>query len=459
MEQFDDVACQQQSVFSAFFKKKLMEYFGDDIFFSYFQDHNYEVKSGVLNIGICGEFSGRMAKFIRDNYLEHLQKLCFIIWKSSPKIHIITTKNEAPQLGLLQNEMHAAEVVYADFSKEASSFDNFICDASNRIALEASKNNTLVGSVSDGITYICGDVGVGKTHLAKATLFESQSNGKKVIMFAAEGFVSDFISAVKNNSIFEFKKNIASVDLLIIDDLQAIIGKRSSMEELTNIICSMLDNGKRVMLTSTIKPENIANFSERLRSRISCGIIAPIATASLELKKMAALGLINAKKCPISLENIDFIISNLVGGVRELKGAINRIAYAVKLYGVPASRELITATIPDILSSGSNVAICSSSNVTINAVQKCTAIFFQVKVSDINSVQKSKPICDARAVAAYIARNNLGLSYTEIAMHFGGKSHVAIMQACKKITAKLKSGDKQIALAIDGVLQLLKSQR
>ncbi len=420
--------------------RKFNEYFGSEVFQFTFSKNLYSVHGNSLIIEAPNQAT---ANAMTGQYFDHIKHICNAIWRGQLFDIKITVGNHQKYADSLFSGING-NVIYNNFGQDKYRFDNFIPHASNELALQASKMMAGFGGLkapSGTVCFIYGDVGVGKTHLSKAAELHYRANnmGQSVYM-SSESFVGDFISSVKSNTVFEFKKKMSSYGLLAIDDIHSMSGKKASTEEMSNIIMRMLDEGKNVILTSAIQLSELSFLSSRLISRISSGINVCILQPDIVLKKKVINCMVSSKNVPITLEGIDYLAKNVIGNLREIKGAVNRIAVASSLYKTVINSRVIYGILSDMLAKEDSI-VAGKRILGLDVIASLVADYYNISLEDMLSSVRTHNVAKVRAIAIYVSRFFLRLTYQGIATFFANRTHAAAIQAYKKIEKELVSNE------------------
>ncbi len=367
--------------------------------------------------------------------------------------------DSAPQKMDAENQAENKVVNISNYNETIGSridprftFDSFISDKSNMLALAATKRIADEGSVA-GLNplFLHSGVGLGKTHLMHAVANNSLQKHpeRKVIYLSAEKFLHQYVRSLKDRSILQFKEALRSADILMIDDFQFIAGKDSTQEEFFHTVASLVESGKQLIISCDRSPSEFEALPERMRSRLSSGLVADIAPADYDLR--LAILKSKAKDSGIEVpENIlEFLAHNITSNVRELEGGLNRIIARATLVNTPINMENTRTWLADLLK-------IREKQIGIEEIQQKTAAKYDIKVSEILSSSRSKNITRPRQIAMYISKLLTTKSLMDIGRHFGGKDHTTVIHACRRIEELLIMDDK-LASEIHALTSELKS--
>ena len=321
----------------------------------------------------------------------------------------------------------------ADVSKKNNlidyfTFETFVEGKSNHIALAASRQ------IGDGLKnsynplFIYGGVGLGKTHLMHAVGNEilKQDPNKKIAYVHSEKFVSDMVKSLQLGAINEFKQHYRSLDALLIDDIQFFAKKEQSQEELFHTFNSLLEKGSQMILTCDKYPKEIDGLEDRLKSRLGWGLPVVIEPPELETRVAILLSKAMTMNHDLNEESAFFIAQKVRSNVRELEGALKRVIANSNFTGRPITIELIKDSLKDLLA-------IQARQVSVENIQKTTAEYYNIKISDILSKRRSRSVARPRQMAMFLAKELTNYSLPEIGESFGGRDHTTVIHACKKI--------------------------
>ena len=332
-------------------------------------------------------------------------------------------------------------------------FDNFIEGKSNDIALSYSKK------VCEHISrynplYICGGVGLGKTHLLNAIGLELQ-NENNVMYISAERFMYHFIKSIKKNDMVNFKDFFRKSSVFIIDDIQFISGKESLQEEFFHTFNSLIDKGSQIIISADRDPLKLDRVQERIKSRLAGGLVVSIDTPDVELKRKIVKKKIeeiqNQFKENINLndEVINFIANESKTNIRELIGVLNRVV----AFGRVHNKDLTINDCKNILKDIFNQIRV----ITVDKIQNVVSNYFNIGLSEMLSQRRSRPLARPRQVAMYLAKKLTTRSLPEIGRRFANRDHTTVIHAVKTIT-RLSEQDDEMKKNINQIKSILLEQ-
>ncbi len=335
--------------------------------------------------------------------------------------------------------------------KDTFTFENFVEGKSNQLARAASTQVAENPGVAYNPLFICGGVGLGKTHLMHAVgnLIKQVKPNATVVYLHSERFVADMVKALQNNAINEFKRHYRSVDALLIDDIQFFANKERSQEEFFHTFNALLEGQQQIVLTCDRYPREVAGVEERLKSRFGWGLTVAIEPPELETRVAILL-----KKA--ALANIDlpdevafFMGKRFRSNIRELEGALHRVVANARFTGRGINLEFAREALKDLLALQDKL-------ITIENIQKTVAEYYKIRVADLLSKRRNRSVARPRQVAMALAKELTSHSLPEIGDAFGGRDHTTVLHACRKV-ADLRRSEARIGEDYDNLMRTLSS--
>ncbi|MDA8822163.1 chromosomal replication initiator protein DnaA [Candidatus Pelagibacter bacterium] len=332
-------------------------------------------------------------------------------------------------------------------------FDSFIQGKSNDIALSYSKKVCEHVSRYNPL-FICGGVGLGKTHLLNAIGLELQNNNN-VMFISAERFMYHFIKSIKKNDMVNFKDFFRKSSVFIIDDIQFISGKESLQEEFFHTFNSLMDKGSQIVISSDRSPMKLDRIQDRIKSRLAGGLVVDIDIADLELKvkiihkKIEEIQTQFKESINLSEEVINYIATESKTNIRELIGVLNRVIAFSRVH----NKILTIADCKNILKDIFN----QTKIITIDKIQNIVSNYFNIALSEMLSQRRSRPLARPRQVAMYLAKKMTTRSLPEIGRRFANRDHTTVIHAVKTIT-RLSEQDDEMKKNINQIKSLLLEQ-
>ena len=308
-------------------------------------------------------------------------------------------------------------------------FANFVVGDCNRFAhASAVSVAAKPGQKQRNPFFLWGNSGLGKTHLMKAIgnkILEEQPN-KKVIYTTCEAFTNAFVATIQNKNYTEFRNKFRSVDVLLIDDIQFLIGKDSVQTEFFNTFEALIEAGKQIVITCDKAPANLTQLDNRLTSRFQDGIMFDVQPPDFETRKAIFLSKLENENFTLSDEIINYVCENVTTNIRQLNGAFNTISSYITLANGELSLDDIKRIVDPLISGNKKFL---TPDIVINAV----ANYYDLTPDKLTSKLRSADISTARNVAMFICRDYLELKYEKIGALFGGRKHTTVMHGCDNV--------------------------
>ena len=332
------------------------------------------------------------------------------------------------------------------------SFENFVVGKSNNLAfLSAKKISSQLSRYNP--LFIYGGVGLGKTHLINAIGLELKNNSS-VMFISAERFMYQFIKSIKKNEMVNFKDFFRKANVFIIDDIQFIRGKEGLQEEFFHTFNSLFDKSAQIIISSDRPPNKLDRVQERLKSRLSGGLVVDIGTPDYDLK----LSILKKKigefqnsfqEYPnLSNEIMDYMARESNLNIRELIGIFNRVVAFSKMNKKPLSINDCKIILKDVHNNNKVISIDKIQNVTSN--------FFSINLQEMLSQRRSRPLARPRQIAMYLAKKLTTRSLPEIGRKFANRDHTTVIHAVKTIE-KLSQDNSLMKKNIEEITSIILS--
>jgi len=333
----------------------------------------------------------------------------------------------------------------SNLNKEMT-FESFVEGKSNQLA-KAACHSVVNEPGAFNPLYIYGGVGLGKTHLLHSIGNEIEKNNKKVVYLHSEKFVQNMVTALRNNQLDEFKKFYRNVDVLLLDDIQFFANKEKSQEEFFHTFNALFEYKKQVVLTCDKYPKEITGLEDRIKSRLVWGLNVSIDPPDLETRVAILQAKAIALDSPIESDVAFFLAKNINSNVRELEGNLRRVIATAKFRQCKIDLNFTKETLADLLSLNQRL-------ITIEQIQKITASYYKVRVSDLLSSKRDKKNTLPRHMAMTLCKDLTNNSLPTIGDGFGGRDHTTVLHANKKIQ-KLRNDDSQISQDYTNLIHIL----
>jgi len=351
---------------------------------------------------------------------------------------IVSSEPQAFQPDLLQQSNKApANKQFNTALNPEFNFDTYIEGKSNQFGRAAALQIAENPGGSYNPLFIYGGVGLGKTHLMQAVgNLMVERGAQKVQYLHSEKFVREMVQSLRNGTQDQFKKHYRSLDALLVDDIQFFANKVQTQEEFFHTFNALLENGQQIIMTCDRYPQEMDGVEERLKSRFGWGLTVAIEPPELETR----VAILNAKAEQYGYalpEEVSFFIANrIASNVRELEGALRRVAANSQFTGKPITIDFVKDALKDLLAVRDRL-------VTVPNIQKTVCDYYQVRNSDLLSKKRNRSIARPRQVGMYLSKKMTRHSLPEIGEAFGGRDHTTVLHAFRKIT-ELSQTDSRI---------------
>ena len=403
------------------------------------------LEDGTLTL----EASSNLARErVTSQYADRLRVISAAEFGAVKKIEVRVVSHAAPRMSQQKPAAKPAGEALGAGLDPRYTFANFVVGKPNELAFAVARRTAESATVAFNPLFLYGGVGLGKTHLMHAIAWHirEQDPSRNVVYLSAEKFMYRFVQAVRFRDTMSFKEQFRSVDVLMIDDVQFISGKDSTQEEFFHFN-ALVEDGRQVIISADKSPTDLEGMEERLRSRLGWGMVADIHPADYELR----LGILQAKaeqaRLAVPDKVLEFLAHRISSNVRELEGALTRIAAHASLVGREISIDSAAELLSDLLRASSRL-------VSVDEIQKRVAAHFDVRVAEMFSARRARNIARPRQVAMYLTKTLTSLSYPEIGRQFGGRDHTTVMHAVRSIEGLIAT-DQGIAEDVSLLRSLL----
>ncbi len=312
-------------------------------------------------------------------------------------------------------------------------FGKFVVGKPNELAHAAARRVAEGGPVGFNPLFLYGGVGLGKTHLMHAIAHDYQINhpAAQVLYLSAEQFMYRFVQALRESSIMDFKSMFRNVNMLMVDDVQFIAGKDSTQEEFFHTFNALVDQGKQIVISADRAPAEIKGLEERIKSRLSCGLIVDLHPTTYELR----LGILQSKTegfraqqpdLEIGTGVLEFLAHRITTNVRVLEGALQRLFAHASLLRREITLEVAQECLADILRTNDR-------KISIDDIQRKVAEHYNIRLADMIGPKRARNVARPRQIAMYLSKQLTSRSLPEIGRRFGGRDHTTIMHGIRKV--------------------------
>jgi chromosomal replication initiator protein len=315
-------------------------------------------------------------------------------------------------------------------------FSSFVVGPSNRFAHAASLAVAEAPAKSYNPLFLYGGVGLGKTHLLHAigNFINQMSPDKRVVYVSSETFMNEMIASIGAGTMRAFRDRFRTVDVLLIDDIQFLVGKESTQEEFFHTFNDLYNVHKQIVATSDSHPKEI-NLEERLRSRFEWGLVADMQPPDFETRVAILSQMAESEKIYVPNDVLAYIANQIKSNIRELEGSLTRIIAYASLTKSEIQIDLAREVLRDMFTDDYRP-------ITIDLITEMVAREFNLKTSDLKARKRTATIVYPRQIAMYLARELTDFSLPEIGRFFGGKDHTTVIYGYDKIKDKLLHDEK-----------------
>ena len=430
--------------------EKLKKTFGSDIYESWIKNINLKkefnhyvilsVPTRFVRDWIVSRYADKILDVIKT-FKRSIQRLEFSVEEGQEKtVQSVFSKNN--KITPIENSL----LNYNRFSPNYR-FDNFIVGESNELAYTAARK-ICVQSAHYNPLFIYSSVGMGKTHLLNAIGLEV-TNSKKVIFISAERFMYHFIRSIKSNEMVKFKDLFRGANIFIIDDIQFVNGKEAMQEEFFHTFNALIERGSQIVISSDRPPSDLDRIQERIRSRMSGGLVIDILQPDLDLRikilknKFEEIKINFKENYDLSDEVLKFLASEVTSSIREVVGALNRVLAFSKINTKSPNIYECKRILKDFINS-------NNKSVNVELIQNLVASHFNLNIQELLSQRRTRSLARPRQIAMYLAKQHTTNSLPDIGRKFSNRDHTTVIHAVKKIEELIKSdnGIKQSVLEL-----------
>jgi len=418
--------------------QKFKKTFGSDIY-----------ESWIKNVNLKKEYNHYVilsapTRFVRDwivsRYADKILDIIKTYKKSIERIEFLIDENREQSIKSDLNDddqvtrIESSLVNYNRFNLN-NRFDNFMVGESNELAYTAARKVCVQSSHYNPL-FIYGPVGMGKTHLLNAIGLEIEST-KKTMFISSERFMYHFIKSIKSREMVKFKDLFRASSVFIIDDIQFLSGKEAMQEEFFHTFNDLIERGSQVVISSSKAPSDLERIQERIKSRMSGGLVIDLQPPDFELKikilkrKFEEIKLNFKENYHLNDEVFKFLATEVTSSTRELVGALNRILAFSKINTASPTIHECKKILKDFIN-------YNNKSITVESIQNLVATHFNLNLQEMLSPRRSRSLARPRQIAMYLAKMNTTNSLPDIGRKFSNRDHTTVIHAVKKIDELIK---------------------
>ena len=312
-------------------------------------------------------------------------------------------------------------------------FDSLVVGKPNQLAHMSALRMATDDNVDFNPLFLYGNSGLGKTHLMHAIgwALKSRYPNLGIMYLTAEQFMFQFVRALMAKNIIEFKEFFRAVDVLMVDDVHFIADKDSTQEEFFHTFNTLVDQNKRIVLSSDRSPGRIEGLEAKFKSRLQSGLVVDVQPTDFKLrfgilKKKLERHMASSKDLEIPDDVLEFIAHRITSNVRVLEGALNRLVAGTQLIGGPATLEIAEEFLRDIVQD-------STPNVTVEIIIDHVAKYYDLKLADLKGPKRQRGFVRPRQIAMHLIKDMTSLSLPDIGREFGGRDHTTVIHSLRKV--------------------------
>jgi chromosomal replication initiator protein len=425
-------------------KTELKNILSEDIFDRWIEViEPIDLVDGRLQLAVANGF---YKDWLEENYLPLINKVLITNGELALRAELCVHENsfqKEESISLANQEVKPAKRTLLHTSKSknnlnpAYTFEHFIIGPNNEFAHAAAAAASKSLSRTYNPLFIYGGVGLGKTHLMQAIGHAVlEKRGKtRVCYITCESFTNEYIDALQNNNVSSFRKKYRKIDLLLIDDIHFLDGKKRLQEEFFHTFNALFESHKQIVLTSDRTPSEMEGLAPRLVSRFEWGLVTELNRPDVETRTAILRKKAESMKLTLDLELLDYLALKISSNVRSLEGALIRIATFASLTKQKITQERLQELLRDLIKKEEDQV------VDIDLIQRTVADHFNISLSDLVGKKRSKHIVVPRQIAMHLSRTLTNQSYPSIAEKFD-RNHATILYAHEQIENKSTEDDR-----------------
>jgi chromosomal replication initiator protein len=420
----------------------------------------FEIENSILKIYVPNTF---FIEWIEEHYNTLINKTISQVLGSEGKLIyiILEEKEDSPEpqkidkpSDLITNKTNEL-LKQKDFESHLNPryiFENFIKGEGNQLARAAAYAiSESPGQTSFNPLFLYGGVGLGKTHLIQAigNKILDRYPDKRVIYLSSDVFTVEFVESIQNNTVNEFSSFYKSMDALIIDDIQFLVGKEKTQDLFFHIFNTLHQTGRQIILSSDKAPKDLKGLSDRLISRFLWGLQTDIQPPDFETRVAILKNKSETYGIKLSNDILEYVASNITSNIRELEGCLIKLLANSSLNSKEIDFDLVKKTVREV---STNKQV----NISIDYITKIVCEFYNVEENKVREKNRRKEVVIARQVAMFLAKQLTKSSLKTIGLHFGGRDHSTVIHAYSSVEQMIKDDSKfhEVVSALKNKIEL-----
>jgi chromosomal replication initiator protein len=406
------------------------------------------LEDGVATFSAPGRF---VYEWVRERYAKKLEEALSDELGEPVALKLVAESRERAAAPVPQAAVAVAPPDPGKFKPiDRFTFDSFVVGQSNRLAFAGAKAVANDPGIKYNPLFIYGASGLGKTHLLHSIAREILREDPRypLVYISAQRFAEDFVNALRDNKIDQFRRAQRSIGVWLVDDIQFIAGKDKTQEEVFHTFNHLHSLGKQIVLSSDRPPRDLYLMDERLRSRFEAGLVADIQPPDTETRSAIILSKARQEEISLETEIAMYLAESVPGNIRILEGALTKLAVQASVEGVPISLDLAQMLVEQYYRTG------TVAKPGFNQILDMVSKHFKVPVDEIRGYSRKAPIVHARHIAVYITREITGDSWKHIGSLFGDRDHTSMMHGYQKIS-ELMVRDRELRSSVKMLIRNL----
>ncbi len=412
-----------------------------------------KIEEGIVFVGVpnafvkdwlLNKYHKPILKSLRDTSYE-VRAVEYLIVKDSSKEKILNEKSKSS----IGQELPLAELYInkEDNLNPKYTFESFVIGPFNELA-HAAAQAVVKKPASYNPLFFYGNTGRGKTHLIQAIGNHIKKNFPhfKVYYISADRFYHEFANAVQEGRLAGFKEKYRKYDAFIMDDIQFLVKKEKTQEELFHLFNFLYDNNKQIIFSSDQHPNYISDLEDRLKSRFVSGMIVDIPAPDFESRAAIIRSKAGSKNFNLAESSVEFLAGAVEGNIRELEGVLNSVICQTELKG----RDLDIAELKNLIKDSAK----PQKSVSVKDVLKVIAKFYDIDEAIIIDKTRRKEVVKPRQIAMFILREDYNISFPSIGQKLGGRDHTTVIHSCEKIKNEMQS-DSRLSQEVSEIRAML----